>query len=71
MRSLRLALADRLVKSGTQLALERQQMLRSARQAGVRSLDDRSMQVLLLVDLISSIKIKLGFLLMPRRLPDA
>jgi hypothetical protein len=71
MRSLRRALADKLVESGTQLALDRQEMLRNARNAGVRSLDSRSMELLLVLELLSSAKIKLGFLLMPRRLPDA
>lgn len=71
MRSLRRALAEKLVESGTRLALDRQEMLRSASRAGIRSLDARSNQILFLTDVLSSAKIKLGFLLMPSRLPDS
>jgi hypothetical protein len=70
MGSIRRALADKLVESGTRLELDRQEMLRNARKAGVRQLDSRSIQLLGMIEIISSVKIKLGFLLMPSRLAD-
>ena len=68
MRSLRGAMSDWLLEAGTKLALDRQEMWRKAQQSGVRSLTAGDAQVLGALDLWSKAAIRLGFLIMPRRL---
>jgi hypothetical protein len=69
VRSLRRAVSDTLLEWGARTALDAQEMLRKARQSGVRRLSPADLQLLGALDLWSTAAIRLGTIIMPSRLP--
>jgi hypothetical protein len=67
MRSLRFRLSQRLLESGAQSALECQEMWQRARSAGIVSMDPAFARVVGAVEFRSAVAIRLGMLLMPRK----
>ena len=70
MRSLRRTVSDSLVAWGATTELDRREIWVKARQSGVRPSDAGFVPALGLLDLLSTAAIRLGFLIMPARLPD-
>jgi uncharacterized membrane protein YjjP (DUF1212 family) len=67
MRSFRHRLSERLLESGAQSTLECQEMWRRARQAGISATDPAFARVVGAVEFRSAVAIRLGMLLMPRK----
>jgi len=67
MGSFRRRLSERLLESGARSTLECQEMWRRARQAGITAMDPSFARVVGAVEVRSAIAIRLGMLLMPRK----
>ena len=70
VRTIRQRLSRRLLASGARLALDRRAMCARAYASGVRSLSSGDLQVLSALDLVSTVQIRLGMLVMPKRVAD-
>jgi hypothetical protein len=67
---LRYALSRRLLDAGTELAMDRQEMWRRSEREGHARLRDGDLQALAVMDAVSAVKIRLGMLLLPSRIPS-
>jgi hypothetical protein len=67
MRSFRRRLSERLLESGAQSTLECQEMWQRARRAGVSAMDPSFARVVGAVEFRGAVAIRLGMLLMPRK----
>jgi hypothetical protein len=64
--ALRQRIGERLLTSGAEMAFDRQHIARGIARTGTRAADDPVLaQALLLVQLISRVKVKLGLLILP------
>jgi len=71
MTALRRKVSDRLLEAGATMGLDCQEMWRKSQREGARTLSTGDLHVLFLLDLVSTIKIRLGMIIMPARLPDS
>jgi len=69
MTSLRRRVSDRLLEAGATMALDREEMWRKSQRGGARTLSNGDLQVLFLLDVVSTTAIRLGMIIMPARLP--
>jgi len=69
MTSLRRTISDRLMAAGARLALDSREMWRESQRSGTTP-TNADLQVLFLLDMVSSTAIRLGRIIMPARLPD-
>ena len=51
------------------MALDREEMWRKSQRGGARTLSNGDLQVLFLLDVVSTTAIRLGMIIMPARLP--
>jgi hypothetical protein len=70
MNALRLKVGSALLEAGATQALEVREMWIRYRRSGVAGADNRDLQLLAVLDMLSSAAIRLGMALMPRRLAD-
>jgi hypothetical protein len=67
MNSLRCRVSARLLSAAATMTLDGQHMWRASRRTG--RLTSGDLQVLAMIDLLSEAAIRLGMMIMPRRLP--
>jgi len=71
MTSLRRRVSDWLLEAGATMALDCQEMWRKSQRRGARTPSNGDLQVLFLLDLVSTTAIRLGMIIMPARLPHS